>query len=186
MDENMPKLLGNEHSSDIEGVVYFLKMAQFVKIGFTLDFKTRFATIERVMPEVPQVLATVAAKRTVEATIHRRLRDICLRGEWYLDCNAVRAAMADAIAGQIGETVRRDDGSPRAVCPNVKWASEALAKIAAPAARNEPHRLIIERAANRVGLSYWRAYDIWYRKARRLTDDEHAAISAALAGVCDE
>lgn len=180
MNENMPKLLGNEQSP-AEGVVYFLKMAQYVKIGFTLDFKTRFAAIDRGLPEEPEVLATVAAPRSVEATLHRRLSPISLRGEWYLDCNEVRAAMADAIAGKVGETVRREDGSPRPVCPNVKWASDALAKIAGPVSRDEPQRLIIERVAKRIGFSYWRTFDLWYRKARQLGVEEKAAISAALS-----
>jgi hypothetical protein len=38
----------------------------------------------------------------------------------------------------------------------------------------------IERAAKRAGLAYWRAFDIWYRKARRVEQYEIDAISEAL------
>lgn len=38
----------------------------------------------------------------------------------------------------------------------------------------------IERAARRIGLSYWRTFDIWYGKARRIEPAERAAIATAL------
>lgn len=38
----------------------------------------------------------------------------------------------------------------------------------------------IAQAARQTGLSYWRAFDLWYGKARRIEPSEHAAITAAL------
>lgn len=38
----------------------------------------------------------------------------------------------------------------------------------------------IERAASRSGLSYWRAFDIWYCKARRIEQFEIDAIADAV------
>lgn len=35
-------------------------------------------------------------------------------------------------------------------------------------------------AARRAGLAYWRAYDIWYGKARRIEMGERRAVEAAL------
>lgn len=163
-----------------KGVVYFIKVAGYIKVGYTCNFASRFDTIERMMPETPQVLATIEAPRAVEATIHRRLRGICLKNEWYYDCEEVRAALADALAGEIPVTGRADSGEARDICPNVKWASEALAKIAEPVGRDESYRAIIQRVATRIGLSYWRTFDLWYAKARRLGIEEHAAILAAL------
>jgi len=40
--------------------------------------------------------------------------------------------------------------------------------------------LAIERAAKRAGLTYWRAFDIWYRKARRIDAHEAEQINEAL------
>jgi hypothetical protein len=39
---------------------------------------------------------------------------------------------------------------------------------------------MIDRAARRAGLSYWRAFDIWYGKARRIEQAERASIAEAL------
>lgn len=41
----------------------------------------------------------------------------------------------------------------------------------------------IEVAARRAGLSYWRAFDLWYRKARQILAQEIEAIRAALRQV---
>lgn len=38
----------------------------------------------------------------------------------------------------------------------------------------------IDRAAKASGLDHWRAFDIWYGKARRVSDVERQAIAVAL------
>jgi len=38
----------------------------------------------------------------------------------------------------------------------------------------------IDRASKAAGITYWRAFDIWYGKARRIEPFEHAAVAAAL------
>ena len=38
----------------------------------------------------------------------------------------------------------------------------------------------IDRAAKAAGLSYWRTFDLWYGKARRVEDYEREAVAAAL------
>ena len=38
----------------------------------------------------------------------------------------------------------------------------------------------IDRAANAAGLDYWRAFNLWYRKAHRVERDELDAINDAL------
>lgn len=52
-------------------------------------------------------------------------------------------------------------------------------KLAAPIIRGEKIRAVIERAQRRAGMSYWRAYEAWYGRAK-LTDDEIERISTAL------
>jgi hypothetical protein len=56
----------------------------------------------------------------------------------------------------------------------------ALRELAEPWAGGERIKTIIDRAARRAGLAYWRAFDIWYGKARRVTEAEHEAIAQAL------
>jgi predicted phage-related endonuclease len=56
----------------------------------------------------------------------------------------------------------------------------ALQELAEPWTRGDRVKAAIARAARRAGLSYWRAFDIWYGKARRIEDHEMDAIAAAL------
>lgn len=58
--------------------------------------------------------------------------------------------------------------------------SADIRELAEPATREETVKQLIERAARRAGFAYWRAFDIWYGKARRVTDEEHECIATAL------
>ena len=58
---------------------------------------------------------------------------------------------------------------------------DALQELAEPSARGDRVKAAIERAARLSGLSYWRTFDLWYRKARRVEDYEISAINEALA-----
>ena len=56
----------------------------------------------------------------------------------------------------------------------------ALRELSEPWGRGDRIRLAIERAAKRSGLGYWRAFDIWYGKARRIESYEREQIVEAL------
>jgi hypothetical protein len=58
--------------------------------------------------------------------------------------------------------------------------AEALHELAEPWTCGDRVKAAIQRAARRADLSYWRAFDIWYGKARRIEDHEMDAIAAAL------
>jgi hypothetical protein len=55
----------------------------------------------------------------------------------------------------------------------------ALRELAEPRAPRDL-KAAIARAARASGLHYWRAFDIWYRKARRIDAHEAAQINEAL------
>ncbi len=57
----------------------------------------------------------------------------------------------------------------------------ALKKLADTSSREETIKQMVERAARLTGLSYWRTFDLWYDKARNITDEEREKISIALA-----
>jgi len=59
-------------------------------------------------------------------------------------------------------------------------AAAALQELAEPWTRGDRVKVAIDRAARRAGLTYWRAFDIWYGKARRIEPHESEAIEAAL------
>lgn len=56
----------------------------------------------------------------------------------------------------------------------------SLRALAEPRSPDEFIKNAIERAAARAGLPYWRAFDIWYGKARQIRDFEISAVLAAL------
>lgn len=58
--------------------------------------------------------------------------------------------------------------------------SETLKELAEPRPSGDYVKRAIERAAHASGLHYWRAFDIWYGKARRIDAHEAEAITAAL------
>lgn len=59
------------------------------------------------------------------------------------------------------------------------WAND-LKELAEPRPSGEYVKRAIERVAVAAGLHYWRAFDIWYGKARRIDAHEAAQISEAL------
>ena len=56
----------------------------------------------------------------------------------------------------------------------------ALRELSEPWSRGDRIKVAIDRAARRAGLSYWRAFDIWYGKARRIDELERTRIAEAL------
>lgn len=58
-------------------------------------------------------------------------------------------------------------------------AAEGLRRLASPRPENDRVKTAIARAARRAGLSYWRAFDLWYGKARRIDAAELRAIRDA-------
>lgn len=59
-------------------------------------------------------------------------------------------------------------------------ASLMLRELSYPWAPGEYVKSAIGRAASLARLQYWRAFDIWYRKARKIEDYEIAQIAEAL------
>ena len=58
--------------------------------------------------------------------------------------------------------------------------SASLRELSEPWERGDKVKAAISRAARAADLTYWRAFDIWYGKARRIEPDETARIQAAL------
>ena len=59
-------------------------------------------------------------------------------------------------------------------------AREAIRELARPRPEGEPIKRAIERAAKAWGGEYWRTFDIWYGKARRIEPHEANAIADAV------
>ncbi len=72
-----------------------------------------------------------------------------------------------------------DENTPNSV-GSVEAAREFLRELADTIEAGETKRAI-ERAGKLANLPYWRAFDLWYRKARRVEEFEQEAIAAAVA-----
>jgi len=59
-------------------------------------------------------------------------------------------------------------------------AAAMLRELSEPWATGERMKSIIDRTSRMCRLSYWRTFDIWYRKARKVEDYEIAQIAEAL------
>lgn len=57
--------------------------------------------------------------------------------------------------------------------------ANGLKALAGPPREGDRTKARIDRAARAAGLSYWRAFDLWYGKARRIDAHEVDAIRAA-------
>lgn len=57
---------------------------------------------------------------------------------------------------------------------------EALRELSEPWPSGERVKSAIARAARLSGIAYWRAFDLWYQKARRIEPSEMAALADAL------
>jgi hypothetical protein len=58
--------------------------------------------------------------------------------------------------------------------------SASLRELSEPRERGDKIKAAIARAARAADLTYWRAFDIWYGKARRIEPAEADRIQAAL------
>ncbi len=83
--------------------VYFLAGPDRIKVGYSSDMKRRVSQLRAVDMDELRVIGTISGSRALERVILRRLRPYRLRGEWYRDCDEVRAVMAAALAGEFNE-----------------------------------------------------------------------------------
>jgi hypothetical protein len=59
-------------------------------------------------------------------------------------------------------------------------ASVMLRELSYPWEPGEKIKVVIDRTSKLCRLTYWRTFDIWYRKARKVEDYEIAQIAEAL------
>jgi len=64
--------------------------------------------------------------------------------------------------------------------------SASLRELSEPWERGDKIKAAIARSARAAGLTYWRAFDIWYGKARRIDPAEADRIQAALQRKSEE
>lgn len=75
------------------------------------------------------------------------------------------------------DSVGRDTRTSPKVLGEVK---KLLEELASPRPGGDRTKAAIDRAAKRSGLSYWRTFDLWYVKAKRVEQFEIDAIADAV------
>jgi hypothetical protein len=156
--------------------VYFLAGDRKIKVGFTGDLSSRLQVLRSQTNEPLQVIDWVPGDTKLERAVLLAASRYRIKGEWFSQCIGMRAIIGAAVDGQIipveFPSHRGDE--------NVAWASEALKTIAGPRRAEDRTKHQVGRVADLVGISYWRAFDLWYLKAHRLAESERASIMKAM------
>jgi hypothetical protein len=72
-------------------------------------------------------------------------------------------------------------GTSTAISPNsVGMAADMLWELSLPWRDGEKKKQVIDRTSKLCRLEYWRTWDLWYRKARRIEAHEMQQIAEAL------
>lgn len=164
------------------GEIYFVHSGDSIKIGFSKTPEHRVRALATASPRPMDLLVTVAGSQKFERAIHAHLAPHRLNGEWFFDCPQVRDAIAEIVRlGPQAIGFQDSPARPHGPKPELTEYSAALKRLAEPLAFGDSVKEAISRAAERAGLSYWRAFDIWYLMARRVDAHEAAAIERASA-----
>lgn len=94
--------------------VYFVRSGDRIKIGYSCRPKQRIASFAVHLPDEPELIGTVPGGRELEQRIHTVLDKYRTKGEWFRDCEDVRAVMS-AVLGH--STEPEDVVLPSELCP---------------------------------------------------------------------
>jgi len=78
-----PSPRGGEYEVDPHGSIYVFRVQDFVKIGFSTDWKKRFKHIQTASPYTIEKVFAFAANKSSEARLHKRFAKYHVRGEWF-------------------------------------------------------------------------------------------------------
>lgn len=92
-------------------VVYFVSGGPCIKIGTSTNLKGRFASLQTSSMDELRLLGTIPGDVEIERSIHTRLGQFRKRGEWFLDCAEVRAAIIELCGRDVFEAVK-DEPQP--------------------------------------------------------------------------
>lgn len=84
----------------MNGKVYFVSAPGRIKIGYTRNPERRLMQLRSNDLETLTSMGAIAGSRALEARLHDALNEYCIKGEWFLDCEAVRSVVEEALAGK--------------------------------------------------------------------------------------
>jgi hypothetical protein len=77
--------------------IYFLRMNDRIKVGFSTDVKGRLNYWRTTLPYEVELLGAIDGTRKLESEIHGRLAEYGVKKEWFRDCATVRAVIDDLL-----------------------------------------------------------------------------------------
>lgn len=168
----------------MKGRVYFVSAPGRVKIGYTVNPENRLAKLRQADMEELTVIGIVAGTRKQEQSLLQSLSAHLVKGEWFRDCNEVRAAIAEFMhsAAQSADGVVRH---PSSALDEMAFVAEA-ARICKRLVEAERSATVsAERAialvAIKTGLGYFRVWSLQYRKPNFITAAEMQALRSCRA-----
>ncbi len=83
----------------MSGVIYFVANASgSIKIGYSKQFEARIKDLRTTSSSPLDVICTIPGTVEIERFIHRSLKPHRQHMEWFADCDAVRAFIADLVS----------------------------------------------------------------------------------------
>jgi hypothetical protein len=81
--------------------VYFVSCGPSIKIGTSVNVKSRLASLQTSTQETLALIASIPGDVKLEQSIHRDLAKYRQRGEWFLDCKEVRHAICELCGSDV-------------------------------------------------------------------------------------
>lgn len=161
--------------------VYFLSAGDKIKVGFSKNLRARFQSVQSSSPLDVFIIGWVPGDRALEKAILSLAAEHRVRGEWFVNCpdmmTLIRRVLSEGRSAFTGEIERQ----AKQIDPSVAWAGAELRKLAGNRSPDDTIRTMVERAATKIGASYWRTFDLWYGRAHQLLAQEKDSIIAASA-----
>lgn len=79
------------------GLIYFVAMGDFVKIGFTTNLESRLQTLQTSSPEPLRLIKAVVGYKCDEADLHIQFSASRMSGEWF----QMTPSLAELIASKV-------------------------------------------------------------------------------------
>lgn len=169
------------------GQIYFLSNSMgAIKIGYSRSLKSRMRSLQTSAAMKLDVIALIPGGRDLESFIHRSLTAHRLNGEWFRDCDAVRAFIADVVSlgpGALGFVSGRDSAKKQAK-PDAPLFDEferlvAIIKACAPNPHFEALSEVLRGIERQFGFSNRFFWNFTYRPRTDISMRDFMALQKA-------
>lgn len=168
----------------MKGAIYFVQIVTGpIKIGFTTNLEGRLEALRTASPGGLTLLTTICGTLGAESYLHHMFAKDRISGEWFTPTTALLDVIEQAQQyGNIcvpkefrAESIEKTIRSPRdeEIDERVQWY---LFRLAEPIPAGDSVRKQIDRVMARLGFSYGRTRDLWYKRARLISASEYLTI----------